>query len=142
MSRTTAEIQADRAERKAKLQAEADAQRVLDLEALDANEIQYGDTNVCYVDVPYTPGLPTMAQGRMPKGIELKRYREALKVNGEKVDIQAANEAAALLGATVCVYPDKDVFAKMCEARPDLKAQLGSRATKLAQGKAAEEGKD
>ncbi len=141
-------IEARRAARKADLQAQADAQRATDMQALDDLEVEHGDTNVCRVDVPYTPGLPTMAVARLPKGIELKRYRSALKVDGQKVDVAAANEAAALLGKTVVVYPDpkteegKAMFSLMCEARPDLASQLGSRATKLASGKAEAEGND
>jgi hypothetical protein len=142
MSSRLDEIEAKRAARKAELQAQADEQRVTDIEALNDAEIQHGDTNVCSVDVPFTPGLPTLCIGRLPSGIELKRYRASLKVNGQQVDIAAANEAAAQLGRTVRVYPDAETFAKMCEARPDLASQLGSRATKLAQGKAVAEGND
>ncbi len=137
-----AEIEARRAARKADLQAQADTQRAIDLEALDAAEVKHGDTSVCYVDVPYTPGLPTMAIARLPKPVELKMYRSRLKVNGEKVDLVAAQQAAADLGALVLEYPSKEVFAEMCTARPDLQAQLGSRSTKLAQGKAVESGND
>jgi hypothetical protein len=145
---TIEEIEARRSARKAKLQEQADAQRVIDLEALDAAEMCHGDTNVCYVDVAYTPGQPTMAIARKPKPVELKRYREGLNiVPGEKLDLTAGNSAAALLGSVVVVYPPKDVdgtnkvFADMCEARPDLAATLGQRAVKLAQARAAEEGK-
>lgn len=136
------EIEKRRADRKAALQAQADEQRLVDMQALDDAEILHGDTNVCHVDVPFTAGLPTMAVARLPKGIELKRYRTRLKIDGQRVDLSAANDAAAELGRAVCVYPDADTFAKMCEARPDLASQLGSRATKLAQGKAADEGND
>lgn len=137
------EIEAKRADRKAKLQAEADEQRAKDLEALDALELEHGDTSVCHIDVPYTPGLPTMAIARMPKADELKRYRAGLKVTpGEKLDLGASNESAAQLGRTVRLYPDEAVFKEMCAARPDLASQLGTRATKLAQGKAAEDSKD
>ncbi len=136
------QIEAERKARKEALQAQADAQREVDLEALNAAEIERGDTSVCYIDVPYTPGLPTMAVARMPNPAELKRYRAGLKVvPGEKLDIGSGNDAAATLGGAVCIYPDQDLFAKMCEARPDLKSQLGSRAVKLAQGKAADEEK-
>ena len=135
------EIEARRAARKAELQAQADVQRAEDLEALDGLEQEHGDTSVCYVDVPYTPGLPTLAVARVPQPAELKRYRQTLKVKADDVDVNAATDAAAQLGAVVCVYPEKEVFAKMCAARPDLKSQLGSRAVKLAQGRAADEGK-
>ncbi len=137
------DIEAERKARKEALQEKADAQRVIDLEALNAAEIEHGDTSVCHIDVPYTPGLPTLVVGRVPGSAELKRYRAGMKVvPGEKLDLGATNEAAATLGGAVCIYPEKDVFAKMCEARPDLKSQLGTRASKLAQGKAADEGKE
>ena len=64
---------------------------------------------------------------------------------GEKLDIAGTNDAAATLGGVVCEYPDvkteagKALFEKMCAARPDLKAQLGQRALRLAQGKEAAE---
>lgn len=145
---TIAEINARRAERKAKLQEQADAQRVIDMEALDGAEAALGDTDVGYVDVPYTPGLPTLAVCRKPKPIELKRYRESLRITpGEKLDLSAGNEASVVMGQSTCIYPDckteegQAIFAKMCEARPDLAATLGQRAVKLAQARAAEEGK-
>jgi hypothetical protein len=147
-NRTLEEISAERAARKAKLQEQADAQRLIDMQALNDAELELGDTNVCYVDVPFTPGLPTLAIARKPKPIELKRYREGLRITpGEKLDLAAGNEAAATLGAVVVHYPKKDadgknpVFAAMCEARPDLAATLGQSSVKLAQARAAEESK-
>ena len=146
---TIEEIEKRRAERKAKLQEQADAQRALDMQALDEAEIEHGDTSVCHIDVPYTPGLPTMVIGRMPKAVELKAYRAKMKVTpGETLDLAGNNDAASLLGDMVRVYPPKpepgalDLFAAMCTARPDLKAQLGLPAAKLASGKAAEDSKD
>jgi len=135
-------IERKRAARKADLQAAADVQRAIDVEALDGCEICHGDTSVCHVDVSYTPGLPTMAVARVPKPAELKRYRARIKHRDGQVDVVAANEAAEELAASCLVYPDKEIFAAMCEARPGLKAQLGSRASQLAAGKAAEEEKD
>lgn len=137
-----AEIEARRAERKSKLQAEADEQRAKDLEALDALEVEFGDTNIIKIDVPFTPGLPTLAAARTPRPEELKRYRQNLNVTpGEKLDLAGSGDAAAQLGRSVVKYPDVDTFKAMCAARPDLASQLGQLAVKLAQGKAADEGK-
>lgn len=137
-----AEIEARRAERKAKLQDEANEQRAKDLEALDALEVEFGDTNIIKIDVPFTPGLPTLAAARTPRPEELKRYRQNLNVTpGEKLDLAGSGDAAAQLGRTVLKYPDADTFKAMCAARPDLASQLGQLAVKLAQGKAADEGK-
>ena len=49
---------------------------------------------------------------------------------------------APALTAVVLVYPDKETFARMVEARPQLDCDVGLAALKLAKGKAADEGKD
>ncbi len=141
MSSKLEDIEKRRAARKAELQAQADEQRVLDLEALDAAEVEHGDTSVAHIDVPYTSGLPTMVVVRAPKDAEIKRYRAGLKVKDGQLDTAASNAAAEQLGAVCVVYPDKETFAKMCEARAALKSQVGARASALSTGKAAEEGK-
>ncbi len=136
------EIEKRRADRKAKLREAEDAQKAIDLEALDACEEAHGDTSVCFVEVPYTPGLPTMVIGRMPRPVELKCYRQSIKVAGKTVDIQASNEAADTLGKQIRIYPEAEVFEKMCAARPDIASMLGARGTKLAQGKAIDKGEE
>ena len=142
--RTKEEIEAARAERKAALAEEQAKQELLDLEALDAAEIQYGDSSVCHVDVAFTPGLPTMAIARTPKPIEIKRYQDmgAKAKRDGGVNVEAAIAAAKALTAVVLVYPDKETFARMVEARPQLDCDVGLAALKLAKGKAADEGKD
>ncbi len=142
MSEPLETIEARRVARKKALQEQADAQRVIDITALDEAEQAHGDTSVCRVDVPYTPGLPTCAIAKIPRPVALKRYRDTLKVKDGSVDLSAANAASEQLVADCLVYPDAETFAKMCEARPNLRGQLGAAAAKLANGKAADEGKD
>ncbi len=137
-----AEIEARRAKRKAGLAEQETEQRVTDLEALDAAEVEHGDSNVCHMDVPYTPGMPTMVIARCPKPSEVKRYQDRVKpkANG-KTSPDAPMDAAKELTACVLVYPHKDVFATLCEQRPSLDLQLGVEALGLAQASRVDEGK-
>jgi hypothetical protein len=135
---TLEEIEARRAERKARLEEERNAQRALDLEAIDALEVEHGDNSVAVIDVPYTQGLPTCAAVRCPKPSELKRYQARLKE--QKPDTAKAAEE---IGAVAQIYPpvgdDRD---GLHAARPGLLVQLGVAALGLSTGKAQSEGKD
>ena len=133
------EIEARRAERKAKLAAQREEQLAVDIEALDAAELQHGDSNVVRIDVPYTPGLPTLALARTPRPVEVKRYRDSVRPKGDKAPDAAA--AAEQLAAVCRIYPDAETLAKMAEARPGLNVQLGVAAVGLAMGAEAAEGK-
>ena len=137
-----AEIEARRAARKAALAEQESAQRAVDLEALDAAEVEYGDSNVCHMDVPYTPGMPTLVIARCPKPSEVKRYQDRVKpkANG-KASPDAPMDAARELTAVVLVYPSKEVFTELCEQRPSLDLQLGVEALGLAQASRVDEGK-
>lgn len=141
MSEKLAEIERRRAERKAKLDAERDEQRAIDLEALEALEAEHGESNVVTLDVPFSPGLPTMVAARCPKPAEVKRYRATVKPDskGRPGDTVAAAEQ---LAAVARIYPADDLYAQLCEARPGVHAQLGATALGLAVGKASDEGKD
>jgi hypothetical protein len=133
-------VESRRAARKAELAEKRDAQRILDLEAIDALEIEHGDSNVAVLDVPYTPGLPTCVAARCPKPEEIKRYRSRLKAKkGEQVD---AVEAAEELASICRVYPsDSEVYARMLSARPGIHVQLGVAAVGLAAGSEEARGK-
>ena len=133
-------IEARRAARKAARAAEARAQLAADLEALDALEEAHGDSNLKRLDVPFTPGLPTLCVVRTPRPVEIKRYRDQVKPRGPG-DVPDLTKAAEAVCAVALVYPAADVFVKMCEARPGLAAQLGSVALSLALGAEAAEGK-
>lgn len=130
-----------RAKRKAEARAAYEAQRVVDVEAVDALEIEHGDTNVGVIIVPHSAGLPTCAAVRCPKPAELKRYRVRVTPKHEKDHPDTAAAAEEL--ADICrIYPDKDTYTKLCAARPGLAVQLGARAVNLATGKSEAEGKD
>jgi hypothetical protein len=144
MARTKEEIEAARAARKAELETQREAQELVDLEALDAAELQLGDSSVCHVDVPFTPGLPTKAIARCPKPVEIKRFQDMAAKTKRDGNVSTAGAVAALgaLVAVVRVYPDAETFARMVEARPMLDLDLGNAALGLAKGSAADEGKD
>ena len=133
---------AAREARKERVKAEADAQKVKDLEAVDEIEIEHGDSNVATLDVPFDARnpMPTIVAARTPRPAEIKRYRARVRpdADGRLGDTAMAAEE---LAAVVLLYPDAETFAKICEARPGVKAQLGLLSLRLASGKAQDEGK-
>ncbi len=139
--------EAKREARKAKASAAHDAQLATDLDAIDALEELHGDSNVAVVRLDvrgYVPGLPAAVAARCPKPGELKRFRDQTKPqkDGRNRDVQPDHIAAVELVAESClVYPDAEVFAKLCAARPGLAAQLGKEAVGLAVGREESEGK-
>jgi hypothetical protein len=133
-------------EAKARLDAQAaeaqearDDQEATDLEALYEAKIEHGLEAVVAVAVPHTPGLPLMAIVRRPKPIEHKRFTDLVS----KKDAASPEymKAAEQLAAICLVYPEKEVYAKMCDAFPGLKVPLGVAAANLAAGKAREDAK-
>lgn len=135
---TVEAIQARREARRKAREEERALQAAVDLEALDAAEIEHGDAAVARVEVPYETGLPTFAIARRPKQVEYKRYLARLKERDGKGDPVAAAEEIA---AACRIYPAKDVYDKMVERCPGLHTQLGVEALKLASGQAVAEGK-
>lgn len=128
------DIQARRAERRAKAEAERQAQYAADLAALDALEEKHGVTNIAHIEVPFTPGFPTLIVARTPAPSELKRYRDRTRRNPDGGAAPDTGKAAEEL-ATVClVYPEREQFAGLLAARPGIGAQLGLAAIGLAVG--------
>lgn len=133
---------ARRAARKAEQESKREAQLEKDLEAIDAIEVELGDSNVKVLELPYMgDGVPVAIACRTPKPIEFKRYQDTVrtKKDGKAGDPVLATEQLA----SVCrVYPDGETFAAMVEARPMLRMQLGTEAIKLAKAQAEEDSKD
>jgi hypothetical protein len=136
-----------REKRKADMQAARDAQRLLDLNAIDEIEIALGDSNVMVIDVPYTPGLPTCVACRTPTDPELKRYRHMVTSGatrndeGKAADPMAGIKAAEQLADVVRVYPPDEQYAELRKARPGIHLQLGVSAVSLAVGSKEKTGK-
>lgn len=140
-TRTPLEVAEDRrAARKAEALKARNAQRVIDLDAIDALEVEHGDSNVGVINLPYSAGLPTCAAVRAPKPAELKRFRTRVTPKHEK-DRPDSGAAAEELAAVCVIFPDAETYARLCTARPGLAVQLGSKAVDLATGKVEAEGK-
>lgn len=135
------EIEARRAARKSQSAKDAEVEKCVDLEAIDALETEHGDSNIKVIHVPYSAGLPTCVAVRTPKPIEAKRYRDRVK---PRPDSKAAPDyvAAAEELADIClVYPNAERFKALCEARPGLATQVGLKALELSTGVDEAEGK-
>ena len=134
------ELEAKRAARKAALEEQRAAQYAIDLEALDALECEHGDGMVSSVEVPaFSPGLPTMSIVRAPKGVEYKRFRDRIanaKGAGAAI-VQAQDE----LASACRVYPEPEVYKALCEKFAGLHVSASVAAVKLADARAADEGK-
>ena len=131
------QMQDARAARREQLEKDTDAQFLEDLEFIDALEIEHGTSNVSVIRVPFDAhGVPVSVVVRTPKPAEVSRYRDRLKA--EKADTAKAAEE---IGAVCRVYPDRDVFDKIADKRPGVKAQCGVAALALAVGTAESEGK-
>jgi hypothetical protein len=130
-----------RAERKKALEAPYAEQRLVDVEALDSLEIEHGDSNVTHVDVPFTPGLPTLVAGKCPTPDLVKRYQARITPKKDGSAHMSPADAASEIGAACRAYPDAETFAKIVEARPGIVVQLGVECLKLAAGRASSEGK-
>lgn len=140
---TIQEIEERRAARKAELAAKKAAQAATDLEALDALEVEHGDDSVAAIEVGrYVENLPTMAVIRAPSAAEYKRFSDQIAKSVQKDNAQQRREAAAMLAASIVVYPaDAGARASLFDAFPGLVNSIVIEATKLVEGKAREEGK-
>jgi len=136
-----AEIEGRRAARKAELDEQRKVQLALDLEQLDELELKHGDNLVVRINVDrYVPDLPTMAVFRLPNPAETKRYKAQIqpRKNGQPGDAIAAAET---LGQAALLYPEPDVFTRMCETFTTLLTNAAVTAIKASEGRAEEEGK-
>jgi hypothetical protein len=139
-------LEAARAARKLKNLTASDDQRFVDMQALDAAEIEYGDESVTYLEVPFSPGLPTLIVARIPTENELKVYRHKMKPQqgrGGKMHEADTVETAELMADYCVVYPPKgDIREKFYAARPGVKAQIGMHAVMLTLGHKEAVGKE
>lgn len=140
------EIEQRRAARQVEVDKAREAQRDLDLEALDASEVAHGHNGVVYVEIAHEPGLPTMIIGRLPEHNEMKRYRSQtrlVKADGKVPDFSAAYDAVA---SSCRVYPPQDaagnaLYERVVDKRSGAHTMLGRLCVELAGGKEADEAK-
>lgn len=139
-----AEIEARRAARKAGLAAQRADQRLRDMEAVDALEVELGDGAVVLLEIDdegrrFVPGLTTLVAMRLPTKPEMKRYQDMIKGRGEKTGDPL--EAARVLADVIRRYPETELYAKVCETFTGVHMNAAVAAIKASQGKTAEEGK-
>lgn len=126
-----AEREAAREARDAELAEKRAEQKIADLDAIEALELERGESNVATAEVPYTPGLPVLVAARCPTEAEIKRYQARLRkgTDGEDPDpVKAGQE----VGAACRIYPDDETFARVLKARPGVLVALGVAALRLA----------
>ncbi len=131
----------ERDEKRAKAKAAWEAQRVLDLRALGDLEDEHGLSSVGFLNVPHTPGLPTLIACKVPEPKYFKRYKERVRPKGAKAEIGNISDALDELGAACRIYPDDDTFKALLDARPGVLTQLGSKAAELASAHEADDAK-
>jgi hypothetical protein len=139
-----AEIEKKRADRKAGLQKQQDAQLVKDLCALNDLEEQYGDGKVARVDLAtYTPGLPTMVIVRAATRLEHKRFQDMCAKSDKKEHVAKADaiKAVNLVADSCIVYPDREIYEQIREVCGGVHGVAGNAALALFSGQVAEEGK-
>lgn len=132
---------ADRKEQAAKDQA---AQEEKDLEALDALEMEHGDSCVAPLRVDhFVKGHPMTIVIKAPSKIQYKRFCDQVGKGVEKNNMAMRREAQDLLAESVWVYPKEDAERKaMLEVYPGLLLSIAIEAQKLVEAKRAEEGKE
>lgn len=138
-------LRARAAARNADLKGQFTAQRLIDETARFELEESIGATRVAFLDVPHTPGLPTMIGCQCPNDAQMKKYRARVKTkaDGKEGDkIMGAEE----LAAQVRIYPPKDeegdaLYKRLLDARPGIHVALGVAAVKLAVASEQDEGK-
>jgi hypothetical protein len=127
------DVRERRAARKAALREAQELQQEIDLEALDAAEVEHGDNRVASVEVPFVDGYPTMAIVRAPDKDDVSRYRArcARAQRKENHDTKEILDATCQVARRALVYPDAETFAKMCDVWQGLEGALGARAIQL-----------
>jgi hypothetical protein len=130
-----------RAKREATLEEARDAQEAVDLEAIEALELEHGYTlNVEFQVQQFVPGFPTIVAIRPPSEAEYKRYfAQVNKANGSG-DAKVA--AHVMLAQVSWVYPaEPEARRAMLAANGGMLASIGNHASKLAELRKSEEGK-
>ena len=135
------EIEARRAARKAQTKAAFEEQYATDLEALDALEVEHGDHAVATYKLDadrWKPGLPTLVVVHVPESA-YNRFRGM--VRKAKDNAEARGAAADLLADSCVAYPARETYSAMRAAYEGLHDNVTIIASKLAEGKSADEGK-
>lgn len=136
-----AELEEQRAQKKADAAKAKAEQLYLDEVARDELEDEYGAIAAVKV-ARHVPGQPVIAFVRTPKPEEYKRYVGQVGKGVEKKSAAAQRDAQELLARACWIYPrTREQRDAMLEVFPGLLTILIHAVTALAEGKAEEEGK-
>lgn len=120
-------------------QQAADEEKLLELETA------YPDGFACVRLNAPMEGMPGFVAARDCKPVEYKRYQASIKVRvlgkDRGTEVDSSPESAAQLARTCLLYPDPDIFAKMCELRAGLDSGLGQEIVGRAQTRKADDAK-
>lgn len=122
--------------------AEAFERSVEDAEALARLEEAFPDGFArVELNAPLA-GCPGFVAARDCTAAEFKRYKAGVKVRVvDKAAEVDSGEGAAQLGRVCLIFPEPDVFKKMCAVRADLESGLGQEVVSRAQTRKADDAK-
>ncbi len=135
------DIELELEQQAAEYEAARKAQLKVDLAAFRDARVKHGVGSVKRVDVlSWVPGIPTFAVVKNPGPVAVKRYRDMTRASEDNTHPDHIAAAEALADVSL-VYPDKDLYRKMCELRGGIRVAMGVAASNLEAGKAAAERK-
>lgn len=134
------EIEARRAERKAKADAARDDQEASDLEAIEALEIGSGDSLSTLRVNGFVPGQPVRVAFKAPSEAYYRRFCSMVRKAGPNLEARGA--AQDLLAQSCWVYPADGAAQKaFLVAFPGTLVSIAIECAKLAELRSDEEGK-
>jgi hypothetical protein len=140
---TVHELEARRAERRAKQEEDRKAQEAIDLEAIDKLEEELGEPLNTMTANGFKVGSPVRIAFRAPTPLEYKRYSDQVGRALQKNDTPARVKAQELLAEVCMLYPaaKSDDRKALLEAFPGVLLSLAIEAAKVAEARAEDEGK-
>jgi hypothetical protein len=143
MTTKIAELEAQRAARKAAHDAARDEQTAADLAAIYALEVSLDD-ELAVLHVPrYRAGLPAAVAVRPPTEPEYRRFVQMIR--RAKDNLEARGAAQDMLAEVCWVYPPKEeaeTRRKLVEAFPGIIPTMALEVSRLAELRTEREGKD
>lgn len=136
---TIEEVEARRAKRRERHDADRDAQELVDMTAIDALEEQCGVVLHTMTSNSFKPGAPVKIAFRAPLAIEYKRYLDTVGIAQQKGDTKARRAAQETLALACLMYPQPDGRAVMLDAFPGTLISLSIEAAKVAELRAEDE---
>lgn len=131
------ELKAARAERKEAARRAQVVQEVADLTALEELEAEHGVHALVQTPVEkQVPGLPMLVVSRVPRPPEIKRFRATVKAEDGEM-----HKARAELSDICLLYPEREVYDKLCTVYPSLKAVIADGLVVAAAGRMTRDAK-